>query len=167
MNITNQHCFHNCLYIKDILKDYGIYVKSVNGWVIQKKPGYCDKKLDHNWLEYDGEIIEPNLDIYKNKWKMYFPYTNKKKMYKKFQPSKDEKIHDIQYKKSHLKKYFRINKNFNKTTDGLSNKYLNMIYSGVVNNKLCNEINNGLKDYNQDTMMIHNLLKLGGKIHYY
>ena len=144
MGIVNQHCFHNCKYLKEKLKEYNINVKSVNGFLINTRNGLI-RKLEHNWLEIDGEIIEPNKELYDEKNKFYFSFNEKEKMYKQFSCSYKEKIEDLIYQKQHLEKYCRNLKNFNKYRHI---KYIEMLWSRTIDVDLCNEIKDFLKIYN-------------------
>ena len=144
MGIINQHCFHNVRYLKEHLKNFNIIVKDFNGFLIQTRfKGNCveNMKIEHNWVEINGEIIEPNKEIYNEPYKQYFRFSEKNKMYSLIKTSKKEKIVDLLYQKDHLIKYF-------KKSYGNHIKYENMLFSRIVNKDLCRNINNSVKIYN-------------------
>ena len=157
MNITNQHCFHNCRYIVEYLKNYNINVKSVNGYSIMErvnngKTQTC--KLEHNWIEYDGDIIEPNKFINDLKNKKYYRFNQKNKMYRDIHTTKKEKLEDTRLQKIHLKIF--LTKPY-----GLHLGYELMIRSRVIDRELCNEINGEVNEYN----MIEKMKQSGCKVY--
>ena len=159
MNITNQHCFHNVRYLVEYLADYNIKCKSVNGFLIMKQRNTNGKietrKIEHNWIEYDGDIIEPNKEINDTQYKKYFLFSQKNKMYNSMETSQREKMEDIVYQKDHLKKY--MTKSF-----GIHLQYENMLWSRKVNQSLCNKINGDIYNYN----MMEKMKQMGCKVFY-
>jgi hypothetical protein len=163
MNITNQHCFHNCRYLKEYLKSFNIHTKSVNGFIIMERIINGNRqtiKLEHNWLTYKEvnckeEIIEPNKDINDNQYNRYFNFNEKKKMWKLMNTPKKEQIEDTIYQKKHLIKYLS-------KPHGLHLKYENMLWNRIVNKEICNEIKGEIDGYN----MIEKLKQMGGTIIY-
>ncbi len=163
MGITNQKCFHNVKYIKEYIKEkYNLTLKDYNGFMLLKNyNGNPLIQLEHNWIEYDGDIIEPNYDLYKKQLKneiQYFKFSEKNKIYKIIKPSKKRKIEDNKYQREQLKKYVILNTS--KTQYGII--YSTMIRTRIINKEHCDFMKDDVKEFN----MIEQLKQMGG-VHIY
>ena len=163
MRITNQKCFHNVKYIKEYIKEkYNLTLKDFNGFIIVKNQKLNQfRKIEHNWIEYDGDIIEPNKDLYDLKLKNcidYFKFTEKKKMYKKMRTPRMERITDIEYQKDHITKYILLNKSNSK----YGREYLRMIRTRIINKE---DVEDEIRTRNNHNM-IEQLKQMGG-VHIY
>ena len=133
MGITTRQCFYNCRYLVEYLSQYNIKAKSVNGFVVLNEVingNISSSKTEHNWLEIDGEIIEPNKQIFDISFSRYFRFDEINEMYKSLNSSNKEKREDLQYIRRHLLIFM------SKTT-GINIKYENMLWSRNVNKELC------------------------------
>ncbi len=64
IQITGRMCIFNSYYINNKLQEYGLNTKIKHGMAIHQK-GKGLMPINHTWVSYEDQILEPNYDLIK------------------------------------------------------------------------------------------------------